>query len=118
MVKGFPNVRTYWEKAKPGICKTHTITNEYQFLTTHMIRECAIRFSTHLFTTSRDQNARTIKTLLMDQTLRFHREMNPDGKTRTMTGKMGDKQDDLLIATMMSIYWGRSVTLNGISNLR
>lgn len=117
MVKGIAKVRTYWEKDKPGICKTQRITNEYQFLTTHMIRECKIRFSTLLFTTSRDQNPRTIKSLLMDQTLRFHREMRPDGKIAALTGKQGDKQDDLLIATMMSVYWGRAVAMNGAANL-
>jgi len=32
------------------------------------------------------------------------------GKDRyTLTGKMGSKQDDLLIAVMMALYWGRLV---------
>ena len=27
----------------------------------------------------------------------------------TITGKLNDKQDDLLIAVMMTLFWGRSI---------
>jgi len=123
MVRSFTQVYTFWEKeTRPGICKTAAVTREYQFLMNNALYNQTIRFSKHLFTTSRmgkdaTYTAETIKALLEEQTLRYHWEKKPAsdafGKEKvTVTGKLHDKQDDLLIATMMVLYWGRAIMKN------
>lgn len=114
MVHDIAKVQTYWEKDKPGVCKTLTMTRNYQFLVTNMLFSCGIRFHDELFTCSRDQTPAGIKSLLQDQMLRYHWEKKVahdhfQTDRHTMTGKQGDKQDDLLIAVMMNAYFGRSI---------
>jgi hypothetical protein len=114
MVRSLAEVQTYWEKDKPGVCKTHSKTRDYQFLTNNALFNAAIRFHVDLFTCSRDQTPTSIKSLLMDQALRYHWEKRPAhdnfGNDRhTITGKQGDKQDDLLVAFMQDMYFGRAI---------
>jgi hypothetical protein len=120
MVRSFTNVRTFWEKeTRPGVCKTAQNTREYQFLMNNALYNQTIRFARNLFTTSRtgrnsSYTPETIKALLEEQTLRYHWEKKPAadafGKEKvTVTGKLHDKQDDLLIAVMMVLYWGRCI---------
>ena len=123
MVRNITNVHTFWEKeTRPGICKSALITREYQFLMNNSLYNQTIRFSDELFTTSRMGKDSTytpegIKSLLEEQTLRYHWEKKPAsdafGKEKvTVTGKLQDKQDDLLIAAMMVLFWGRTIMKN------
>ena len=123
MVKSFTNVHTFWEKdSRPGVTKTAASTRELQFMMNNALYNQSIKFSTQLFTTSRMGQQDTyspegIKALLMEQTLRYHWEKKPAndpfGKERvTVTGKLNDKQDDLLIATMMTLHYGKSILRN------
>jgi hypothetical protein len=117
MVSDMADVVTYYEKGKnqrPGVNKTLPITDDYQFLLGTKLHEHAVRFYTDYFTTSRRHTQESISGLLQEQMERYHyvyKEGNDDmskGKY-TITGKMGgDKQDDLLIALMMCVYWGRA----------
>lgn len=116
MVKDvFPSVTTYYEKPnRPGVTKTGAITRGYQFELSNSLCYGSIRFEHDVFTTTREKTPACMLNLLQEQMLRYRWERKPAvdlmGKDRfTLTGKMGSKSDDLLIAVMMSLYWGRLV---------
>lgn len=111
MVKDIPGVRTYWEKpGKPGVCKDGRVTRAYQFNLSHALCEQTLHFDTDCFTVTREQTVASMKDALNEQMLRYHWEKKaaPDnlGHDRyALTGKVGNKQDDLLIALSMALYW-------------
>jgi len=119
MVKRYNDVTTYWETPnKPGICKTHQKTIDYTFLLNSMLGDKTILLDRELFTISKEQSSDSISNLLREQIERFHWEKKAAGdsfgKDRwAITGKMGnDKQDDLLIAVFMALFFGRGITLD------
>jgi len=108
MVKDIPGVTTYWEKpTRPGVCKDGKATRGYQFELSNALCHNSIRFDHDLFTVTREQTPQTMRNLLQEQMLRYSWVRKPAadamlGKDRyALTGKVGSKQDDLLIATMM-----------------
>jgi hypothetical protein len=111
MVKDIAGVRTYWEKpGKPGVCKDGRVTRAYQFNLAHALATQSIVFDADCFTVSREQSVASMKDMLQDQMLRYHWEKKDAndslGKDRyALTGKIGNKQDDLLIALSMALYW-------------
>lgn len=111
MVKDIPGVRTYWEKPnKPGVCKDGRATRAYQFNLAHALAMQSIVFDADCFTVTKDQSVSKIKDMLQEEMLRYRWEkkdaVDSMGKDRyALTGKMGNKQDDLLIALSMALYW-------------
>lgn len=111
MVKDIPGVRTYWEKPnKPGVCKDGRVTRAYQFNLAYALAQQSLAFDYDCFTVTKEQTVASMKLQLQDQMLRYHWEKKPAadamGKDRyALTGKVGNKQDDLLIALAMAIYW-------------
>lgn len=122
MVQHVPNLEVYYDKpGKPGVCKTASITREYQFIMNNTLMQGTIHFSENLFTCTREKDVPALLNMLQDQALRFHWEkkkgntvFNPD--KATITGKVGNKQDDLLITVIMVLYWGRVYTLGRQKN--
>ena len=119
MVKQYDDVQTYWEKPnKPGICKTHQKTIDYQFLLNSMLCDRTSLIDQDCFTISKGQSQDGILSLLREQMERYHWEKKAAtdnfGKDRwAITGKMGgDKQDDLLIALFMCAFFGRGIVLD------
>ena len=110
MIKNLNDVKTYWQTEKrPGINKDNKRTVDYQFLLDTRLREAAIGFDVDCFTTGTKKSIKQIKILLREQMERYHYEYDPNRDTQKLTGKMGsDKQDDLLIALMQGLYWGRA----------
>lgn len=118
MVTNFTDViTTYWQKDdRPGVCKTAEITRNYMFTLNNALACGKIRFSQQLFTTclDRDVSIQSMRNMLREQMERFHWESKAAndnfGRAKyTLTGKLGDKQDDLLIATFMVLYWGQTI---------
>ena len=116
MVQQYNDVQTYWEKpTKPGICKTHQKTIDYQFLLNSMLCDRTVVIDKNCFTISKGQSQDGILALLREQMERYHWEKKAAtdnfGKDRwAITGKMGgDKQDDLLITLFMSAFFGRGI---------
>jgi hypothetical protein len=114
MIHDIANVRVYWEKDKPGVCKTARKGFDYQFLTTNLLGATGLRFHVDFFTCSRDSNPSIMRSLFMEQLLLYHWEKKApkdshSKERKTLTGKQGDKQDDLLIAFMQDLYIGRTV---------
>lgn len=110
MVKALPNVQTYWQRDdRPGVTKTHSSTMDYQFLLDTKLAHNGVRFDIDLFTTNRKEKLDSVKQNLRGQMERYHYEEQPGNKKVKLTGKMGgDMQDDLLIALMQCIYYGRA----------
>lgn len=111
MVRDIPGVRTYWEKPnKPGVLKDGRVTRAYQFNLAHALMNETISFDADCFTVTREMNTAKMRDMLQEQMLRYHWEkkaaLDALGKDRyTLTGKIGNKQDDLLIAFAMTLYW-------------
>jgi hypothetical protein len=116
MVREIARVETFWETdKKPGITKTEKSTREYQFLLSNCLANGGLRFSKDLFTTTREKTPKSMMEMLQDQMARYHwsvKKPNDEmGKERVkLTGKVGNQQDDLLIAVAMVIYVGRMIT--------
>ena len=115
MVQQFKDVQTFWESPKkPGICKTHQKTIDYTFLLNSMLMDKNIAFEADLFTISKDMTPDSIRNLFREQVERFHWEKR-DAKDSfsndrwAITGKMGDKQDDLLITVFMNAFFGKGI---------
>ena len=116
MVHEYEDVDVYWQNpqgTKPGVCKTHDITNQYRFLLNQLLATNALKFDREMFTVSRGKTTKAIKSMFREQLERYHEEFKAPsdnfGKGKTvLTGKMGSKQDDLAIAGMQCIYWGRA----------
>ncbi len=115
MVKDIPGVTTFWEtEKKPGITKTEKSTREYQFLLSNCLANGGLRFDRTLFTCTREKTPQAMLDMLEDQMSRYHwavKKANDEhGEDRTkLTGKVGNLQDDLLIAIAMIIYTGRII---------
>lgn len=115
MVRDIPEVDTFWETdKKPGITKTEKSTREYQFLLSNCLANNGLRFSRDLFTVTREKTPAAMLEILQDQMSRYHwavkKPADEHGKERVkLTGKVGNKQDDLLIAVAMVIYVGRMI---------
>lgn len=116
MVKRRPDVKTYWQKNdRPGVHKSHNVTDDYQFVFDDKLKNDAVFFDYHFFTTTKGKTEREMKGILREQLERYHFEYeeanNVHGRPRqTITGKMGSgMQDDLAIATLMGTYWSRVI---------
>ena len=107
------NVEVYADKpGKLGVCKDAYVTRQYQFMLTNSLMSNLIHFSRDLFTTTPEMSPKSMLTMLEDQALRLRWEKRKgntifqDDKVK-LTAKQGNKQDDLLIAVVMVMYWGR-----------
>jgi hypothetical protein len=115
MVSDITGVTTFWEKdSRPGVAKTATVTRGYLFIMNLMLSEGTLRFERDCFTVTKEQTTSSMRDMLQDQMLRMHWEVKraPDvhGKDRhSLTGKVGNKQDDLLVTVAMVLYWGRNI---------
>lgn len=124
MVRDIPRVQTFWQKDdRPGVRKDGSVTRDYQFLLATVLACKTCRIAVDLFTTSRDKTSASILGLLQEQMLRYHWERKPandvHGKDRyTLTGKVGDQQDDLLISFVMAMYWGRIIMTTARDRIR
>jgi len=121
MVHRIPGVETYWQKDRPGVHKDGKATRGYQFLLTTSLAENSILFDEDCFTVTREKTTSDMLDILMDQMFRYHWEKKKAtdvfGNDRyTLTGKVGNKQDDLLITLEMALYWGRAIYLEGRNN--
>jgi len=116
MVADLEEVTTFWETDRnPGLHKTARVTREYQILMAQALASNSIRFDSSLFTVTREKTPAVMRDMLADQMARFHwlviKPANDAGEARVkLTGKVGNQQDDLLIALFMVIYGGRLVT--------
>ena len=116
MVRDIPQVETFWEtERKPGVNKTAAVTRQYQFLMNNALSQRGMRIDQDVFTVTREKRPKDLLDMLQDQLLRYHWErkkaVDNFGRDRyTITGKIGNAQDDLLISTMMVIYWGRVIS--------
>ena len=110
MIKNLSDVQTYWQTEKrPGINKDNRKTVDYQFLLDTNLQVCAIGFDADCFTTGTRRSLEQTKLLLREQMERYHYEYDPTRDSQKLTGKMGEgKQDDLLIALMQGLYWGKA----------
>lgn len=116
MIQNFPDVKTYWQKQdRPGVHKSHNVTDDYQFLFDSCLKNDRIYFDHQFFTCTKGKTEKEMKGMLREQLERYHFEYeeahNIYGRPRqTITGKMGSgMQDDLAIATLMGPYWGRII---------
>ncbi len=105
-----PPINIFYDKpGRPGVCKTEPVTKEYQFLLSNTLACAGLRFDRTLFTVTREKTPKCMMNMLMDQMLRFHYAKRP--KTNELaedrfklTAKIGNQQDDLLIAVCMALY--------------
>lgn len=117
MVKDIAGVEVFWEKPnKAGVCKNGTNTREYQFLLTNCLANGGLHFDRDCFTVTREKTVQCMRDQLEAQMLRLHYEVRKGNDAFTkdrvhLTAKLGSLQDDLLIATMMVIFWGRLITI-------
>ena len=115
MVQDIDKVETFWETSKkPGISKTEKSTREYQFLLSNCLAQSGLRFDRDLFTVTRERSPMFMLDMLQDQMSRFHWAVKKGGDEHSkdrvkLTGKIGNQQDDLLIAVSMVIYVGRMI---------
>lgn len=115
MVQDIPGVETFWEtEKKPGISKTEKSTREYQFLLSNCLAQKGLLFDRDLFTCTKEKDVPSMMLMLEDQMSRFHwsvKKANDEmGKDKVkLTGKIGNAQDDLLIAVAMVVYVGRMI---------
>jgi len=115
MVADIHGVETFWEKeTRPGVCKDGKATRGYQFLLTNCLAQGGLRFDRDLYTVTREKTVPCMLDMLNDQMLRFHWEkkkaVDVMGKDRyALTAKVGNQQDDLLVALEMVLYWGRLI---------
>ena len=118
MVQDIDRVETFWETAKkPGITKSEKSTREYQFLLSNCLSQKALHFDLDLFTCTKEKDVKAMLNMLEDQMGRFHwsvKKANDEhGKDKVkLTGKVGNAQDDLLIAVAMIVYVGRMIIRN------
>jgi hypothetical protein len=115
MIAHRSDVRTYWQKDdRCGVLKDQHVTSNYQSLLDGMLRDSWLDVYVYLFTNSRNHKQASILALLQEQMERYHYQTDDkldrnDNRRYKITGKMGHKQDDLLIAFMMCLYWGRAI---------
>lgn len=122
MMGEFKEVETYWQKPdRPGVHKDGKATRGYQYLMNNALSQRGVKFDADMFTISREQTVDSQKATLREQMERYHWEkkaaVDNFGKDRfAITAKMGSLQDDLLIATLMVLYWGRAIIRNPTSS--
>jgi len=111
MIKRLNDVRTYWQKDdKPGVNKTASITDNYQYLLYSKLQAEDIIFDMDAFTTSTHMKFSAVKAMLRQQLEHMHYEFDPKRNKVHITGKSGpDQQDDLPVALQQAVYWGRVV---------
>ena len=117
-VRDFTDIDVYYEKPasnKPGINKTHDVTEDYIFYLNHLLTKQAVLFDRDCFTISRSKTLVSLKAEMREGLERFHEEVKPAkdnfGRAKAIqTGKMGTKNDDMPVALMQGIYWGRAAT--------
>lgn len=118
MVRGVPNLRVYYDKPnKPGVCKDAEVTRAYQFMMASVLMQGTLHFHQHAFTCTRERDIHSMLNVLQDQALRMHTETKKGNSNFQkdkviITGKVGNKPDDLIVAVEMLLYWGRIYTLN------
>lgn len=118
MVQDIEGVTTFWESSKkPGISKSEKSTREYQFLLSNLLSNRGLLFDSELMTSTREKTTEDMRDLLGDQMRQFHwavkKASDVHGKERVkLTGKIGNLQDDLLIAVAMIVYVGRMIIKN------
>jgi len=116
LVRRFAGVESYWETEKRvGVRMTNDLKREYQMFMVHSLYNRSLYFERDVFTTHRGKSVETIIGMYRAQTERFHWEVKPGSTAAAdprvaMTGKTSAQdengQDDLLIAGVMSPYWG------------
>ena len=114
LVKKYQDVTTYWEKDKPGVIKTHASTNAMQKEMVSCLYKNHLLFETDLFTCSQGMNPEKILSLCKEQFETYHWDLRPakDAHSKNkwaMTGKMGNKQDDLYIVVAMAYMYGMEI---------
>lgn len=115
MIKKRKDTRCFWEKNdRPGIWKGKDTADDYQYFFNVKLKKGAVRFDREFFTTSLKQTEATVKGILRGQIERFHyayeepKTVHQEKGRQTITGKMGSsEQDDLIIALLMGVFWGR-----------
>lgn len=120
MLKKLPDMRCYWEKNdRPGVHKGKDTADDYQYMFNVKLKADAIRFDSEFFTTSRKHSVTSIKGVLRKQIEQFHfayeepKTVHQTKGKQTITGKVGtSEQDDLIIALLMGVFWGRIVLKN------
>jgi capsid protein len=119
MVQDIAGVKTYWEKEnKPGVHKDASVTRQYQFMLNNTLANDSLRFDFELFTVTKEKTTQCMRDMLQDQMYRLHWEKKKAsdevmGRDRyALTGKIGNKNDDLLICVAMLIHWGRVIMNN------
>lgn len=118
MVQDVDGVVTFWDGKTPGIHKTAKVTSQYQILMAEALAlPGCILFDRSLFTVTREKNVQAMRDTLENQMCRYQwlvrKPTNDHGDPSVkLTGKVGNQQDDLLIALFMVIYGGRLVMCN------
>lgn len=124
MIRKRTDVRTYWHKDdRPGVHKSHNVTDQYQFLFNSRLKLNMIHFDANFCTSSPGKSVKDILGQAREQLERYHIEFqdardNYGHAKQVITGKMGSgMQDDLAIAILMGPYWG-TVIQNNMNRLR
>lgn len=122
MVSNFPRLTCFEQKdGIPGVVLTGQLKRIYQVNMVDALFDGSLRFERDFFTVSKKKGEHVdpdvMIALLRDQMERFHWEHKPasdaHGKDRwAMTGKLGEKQDDALLALLMAYTWGNSIQTN------
>lgn len=122
MVGNFPRLTTFEQKeGVAGVCLTGPIKRLYQINMVDALFDGSLRFDRDFFTISRKKNrpmhSDDMIALAREQMERFHWEhkasQDAHGKDRwAMTGKLGEKQDDALLALLMVYTWTISIMTN------
>ena len=119
MIRDRPDVRTFYQKSngKPGILKGPETADFYVVETEEHMRLNRLRFASNLFTNTLGHTAETAKVRLQEEMERYHIQLRLartefEQTRRVLTGKGGgDLQDDLIIAMMQCLYWGKAATI-------
>lgn len=119
MMKKRRDVRFLWEKIdKIGVHKSHSITDDQQYVFNHRLKANTIYFDEDFFTTTQGKTVNSIKGMAREQLERYHIEYQEPNNSwsrpkQVITGKMGaGMQDDLVIAILMGPFWGRFALKN------
>ena len=112
---------TFWQRDRPGVVMTADSKRSYHNLMVGCLFNHKIMFERDLFTQSRKMTPERILALSQEQFERFHWDVVPPkdnhGKPRTtITGKLGSKQDDSLISTLMTYKYGMDLQFNPMAS--
>lgn len=118
LVSEYPDVTTYWQHPnRPGVVMTHEAKNMYQKQMYTGLFNGKIVFERDMFTVSRKMTPEKTIGVLREQLERYHWELklprdNHGKSSWAMTGKMGNKNDDLCIATQQTYLYGHNLQSN------